>query len=117
MKGPALILSSNPSDLFQLYPADHGGLMSRAWHYLTVKPWVGYIMVTTFIHFSWVYLLLATQVFQVGTIGKPTITTKNLGHCYIFSPLGTFPFLSLSFPLPPFLFDYFSLAGSCSAKV
>ena len=53
------------SDLFALYPADHGGWLSRGWHYVTVKPWVGYIMIMGFTHFTWVYLLLMTQIFQV----------------------------------------------------
>lgn len=35
-------------------------------HYVTVEPWVGFIMVMCYIHLTWVYLLLIAQLFQVG---------------------------------------------------
>lgn len=53
-------------DLFLVYPADHGGFIAQCWHYVTVKPWVGFITVTGIFHATWVTLLLASQMFQVN---------------------------------------------------
>jgi len=52
--------------LFHSYPAEQGNFVFRIYHYITVQPWVGFIMVMCFIHLTWVYLLLLVQIFQVS---------------------------------------------------
>ena len=54
------------SDVYQFHPATHGNFIVRMYHYITAQPWIGYIMITCFIHLTWVYLLLLAQLFQVG---------------------------------------------------
>lgn len=81
-------LSHTHTDLFKLYPADHGNFIVRTYHYITVDPWVGYILVSCFIHLTWVYLLLLAQLFQVGGPG-PISPSPWLSHyspsCLCFS--------------------------------
>ena len=64
-------------DLFHLYPAEHGNFVVRTYHYITVQPWVGFIMVMCFIHLSWVYLLLLVQIFQVSRSCDYHMSHKN----------------------------------------
>ena len=59
-------LSVSPPDLYRLFPADPDqSWVGKAWHYCTTQPWVGFVMIMCFFHLTWVYMLLAAQVFQV----------------------------------------------------
>eukprot|EP00731_Ephydatia_muelleri_P006292 Em0003g540a len=51
--------------VFTSYPADHGNFVVRTYHYITVAPWAGYMMVICFVYLTWVYLLFVAQIFQV----------------------------------------------------
>ena len=55
-------------DVYQFHPATEGNFIVRMYHYITAQPWIGYIMITCFIHLTWVYLLLLAQIFQVGVV-------------------------------------------------
>ena len=57
------------TDLFTSYPADHGNFVVRTYHYITVDPWAGYMMVVCFVYLTWVYLLFVAQIFQVSGDG------------------------------------------------
>ena len=64
--GWALFGSRPPVDLYRYHPAEPGaGWAGKTWHYVSAQPWVGFIMVMCFFHLTWVYMLLAAQVFQV----------------------------------------------------
>ena len=56
---------SSPSDLYRYFPAEQGNWVGKVWHYITAEPWVGFVMVMCFFHLTWVYMLLAAQMFQV----------------------------------------------------
>lgn len=54
------------SDLFYFFPADPSrNMFIRVWHYIVADPWMGFILLMTLFHFTWVYLLLVSQIFQV----------------------------------------------------
>ena len=59
-------LASLLSDLYRHHPADAElSWVWKVWHYSTTQPWVGFVMIMCFFHLTWVYMLLAAQVFQV----------------------------------------------------
>ena len=64
------------TDVYQFHPATHGNFIVRMYHYITAQPWIGYIMITCFIHLTWVYLLLLAQLFQVG-VARCSHVTPN----------------------------------------
>ncbi len=59
------------SDMFHFYPADPSlNFFIRVFHYITTDPWIGFIAIMCFFHFTWVYLLLVSQLFQVSISRK-----------------------------------------------
>jgi palmitoyltransferase len=78
--------------LYRYNPADPGaGWASKSWHYVSAQPWVGFIMVMCFFHLTWVYMLLAAQVFQMICQG---MTTNEKMNAYRYTHLlrGSNPF-------------------------
>lgn len=67
--------------IFHFYPADHGNFLVRSYHYVTVDPWLGFILVMCFFHLTWVYLLLMVQIFQMICQGMTTNEKMN-AHRY-----------------------------------
>ncbi|KAL5502493.1 hypothetical protein EMCRGX_G009280 [Ephydatia muelleri] len=63
--------------VFTSYPADHGNFVVRTYHYITVAPWAGYMMVICFVYLTWVYLLFVAQIFQMICQGMTTNEKRN----------------------------------------
>jgi palmitoyltransferase len=75
--------------MFNFYPADpSGSLLSRCWHYLVADPWAGFILIMSFVHFTWVYLLLMSQLFQLFCQGMTTNEKRNAHRYEHFLKLG-----------------------------
>ena len=49
----------------------------KAYHYVVVDPWVGFIMVMCSIHLMWVYILLIVQLFQVSEGERESVHTHT----------------------------------------
>jgi ankyrin repeat protein len=78
--------------LYRLYPADPDQRwVGKAWHYCTTQPWVGFVMIMCFFHLTWVYMLLAAQVFQMICQGMTTNEKRN-AYRYTHLLQGTNPF-------------------------
>lgn len=63
--------------LFISYPADQGNFVVRTYHYITVDPWAGYMMVICAVYLTWVYLLFVAQIFQMICQGMTTNEKRN----------------------------------------
>jgi len=75
------------TDLYKFHPAEEGNFVSKIYHYITVEPWVGYIMVSCYLHMTWVSLLLLAQLFQLICQG---FTTNELRNRYRYSYFAKF---------------------------
>ncbi|XP_003387518.1 PREDICTED: palmitoyltransferase ZDHHC17-like [Amphimedon queenslandica] len=75
--------------VYHFFPADPSqNVVMRTWHYIVSDPWIGYILIMTLFHFTWVYLLLVSQLFQLFCQGMTTNEKRNAHRYEHFLKLG-----------------------------
>lgn len=63
-------------------------IILRGWHYISSDPFIGFIFLMSLLHFTWVYLLLVSQIFQLFCQGMTTNEKRNAHRYEHFLKLG-----------------------------